>query len=168
MKVGLLANTHDRLPAIRGLLRKLAAEGVSLTLHAGDFVAPWSLRPYAEAGMAVLGVFGHNDGDRDGLMAEAQRHVGVELYESPHVLDLGGRKVVLVHDLRDLSARAREEYGVVVHGTNHQSEVREEQGLLVINPGEACGWLTGTPTCAVLDLDTLTVSFLTLAPGELA
>jgi predicted phosphodiesterase len=35
-----------------------------------------------------------------------------------------------------------------------------------LNPGEACGWLFGVPTAAVLDLETLKVDFLTLDEAE--
>jgi predicted phosphodiesterase len=33
----------------------------------------------------------------------------------------------------------------------------------MINPGEACGWINGAPTAAVLDLDTKHVEFLKLS-----
>ena len=39
---------------------------------------------------------------------------------------------------------------------------------LILNPGEACGWLFGKPTAALLDLDTLKVEFLTLSGREWA
>jgi predicted phosphodiesterase len=32
----------------------------------------------------------------------------------------------------------------------------------VINPGEACGWLTGACTAAILDLDTSEVEIITI------
>jgi uncharacterized protein len=168
MKVGLMANSHDRLPAIDAFVATLASRGISLVLHAGDFVAPWSLGPFRERGMALLGVFGHNDGDPSGLMAFAQQGVGMELYESPHVFDVAGRKLLLVHDLQDLPDRAWDEYEIIVHGTIHTSEVRTEGKVTVICPGEACGWLTGTPTCAILDLETREVEFVTLTGPEWA
>ncbi len=168
MKVGLMANSHDRLPAIRALVAKLQAAGVPLVLHAGDFVAPWALGPIRDADLPLLGVFGHNDGDHRGLQAFAQQGVGIELYESPHVFEVAGTKILLVHDLADLPERAWAEYPVIVHGTVHTAEVRTQGTTLVVCPGEACGWLTGTPTCAVLDLETKQVEFLTLTGPEWA
>ena len=41
MKIGLLADTHDRLPAVVELLRRFEAAGVTLVMHAGDFCAPF-------------------------------------------------------------------------------------------------------------------------------
>jgi predicted phosphodiesterase len=37
-----------------------------------------------------------------------------------------------------------------------------EGGALIVNPGEACGWLTGTPAAAILDLDTKHIEFISL------
>jgi len=37
---------------------------------------------------------------------------------------------------------------------------------LIVNPGEGCGWLYGTPSAAILDLDSLHVEFLTLPGNE--
>jgi predicted phosphodiesterase len=40
--------------------------------------------------------------------------------------------------------------------------VRTRGDALIINPGEACGWLFGTPSAAILDLDTMEVEFIEL------
>jgi putative phosphoesterase len=99
MRVGLMADSHDRLPAIRELVKRLQAGGVGFILHAGDFVSPFSLQPFIDSHMAVGGVFGRNDGDHEGLRAKAAQAMGIELYESPHSVSLGDRRILLVHDL---------------------------------------------------------------------
>ena len=81
---------------------------------------------------------------------------------------MAGHKLLLVHDLQDLPDRAWDEYHIIVHGTIHTSEVRVEGKVTVICPGEACGWLTGTPTCAILDLETRDVEFIRLDGPEWA
>lgn len=163
MKIGLVSDTHDRVPAIAMLVARFVEAGASFVLHSGDYCAPFSLAPFREAGLPLLGVFGRNDGDRDGLRAAAATlPAGGEIFESPHSLELGGRSLLLVHDLGDALARSVEGHEVVVHGCSHRAEVRQRGGTLMINPGEACGWLTGTCTAAVLDLDTLTVERVTL------
>jgi len=80
--------------------------------------------------------------------------MGTELYESPHSFDVGGRRILLVHDLGEVHRRSVESHEFVVHGFTHRAESVERGGALVVNPGEACGWLTGKCTAAVLDLDT--------------
>ena len=166
MRVGLLSDTHDRLPAIAELLKRLAAKGVGLVMHAGDYCSPFALTPFHDANMALLGVFGRNDGDREGLKAFAGKGMGTELYESPHSFDVGGHRILLVHDIGEVHQRSLDAHEFVIHGHTHQQEMKTRGDALILNPGEACGWLTGSPTAAILDLDTKRVEVLKLTEPE--
>jgi putative phosphoesterase len=163
MLVGLMSDTHDRLPAIDGLLRLMMARGVGLVLHAGDFCAPFSLKPFLEHNVPLAGVFGRNDGDPEGIKAVASRGFGIELFQAPHSIEVAGQRVLLVHDLGDISPPSIESHGVVVHGFTHREEMKTRGETLLVNPGEACGWLQGTPSAAILDLQSRQVEFIRLA-----
>ena len=154
MRVGLLADTHDRVPAVAELVRRLQAEGVGMILHAGDYCAPFSLAPMHDAQVALQGIFGRNDGDHEGIRAVASRAVGSELYESPHSFSLDGRRILMVHELGEANERSVEAHDIVIHGCTHRADVSERGSTLLVNPGEACGWLHGVPTAAILDLET--------------
>jgi putative phosphoesterase len=162
MKVGLMADTHDRVPAVAELIQLFQARGVSLVMHAGDYCSPFSLEPFNEANVALLGIFGRNDGDPEGLKATAARGVGMELYESPHSFEVSGQRILIVHDLGEVNRRSIDAHRYVVHGFTHRQEAIERGQTLVVNPGEACGWLTGKCTGAILDLETSEVEFVTL------
>lgn len=163
MLVGLMADSHDRVPAIRELLERMTERGVGMVLHAGDYCSPFSLAPFLEQSVPFAGVFGRNDGDREGLKAFAARGVGIELYESPHSLEVSGRRILLVHDLGEVAERSLESHEIIVHGFTHVHELRELDGrATIVNPGEACGWLYGTPSAAIIDLDTKHVEFISL------
>lgn len=162
MKVGLLADTHDRLPAIAGLLKRMQERGVSLVMHAGDYCSPFSLDPFLEANIALLGIFGRNDGDQEGLKATAAKGVGMELYESPHSFEVSGQRILIVHDLGEVNRRSISSHRFVVHGFTHKQETITRGETLIVNPGEACGWLTGTCTAAILDLEASEVEIVTL------
>ncbi|MFB0523130.1 MAG: metallophosphoesterase family protein, partial [Candidatus Bathyarchaeia archaeon] len=41
MRIGVIADTHDRLPFIDRAVQKLNEEKVGLVLHAGDYIAPF-------------------------------------------------------------------------------------------------------------------------------
>lgn len=166
MRVGVLADTHDRLPAIAEFAERFRAAGIGMVLHAGDYCAAWSLRPIIAANLALAGVFGRNDGDREGLRAEAAKGVGIELYEGPHSVEVNGARVLLVHDIGDVSDRSVAGHAVVIHGFSHQPKLETCGDTLLLNPGEACGWLHGTPTAAILDLATRQAEFLTLDGTE--
>jgi len=164
MLLGLLSDTHDRLPAIDSLVREMMARGVGMVLHAGDFCSPFALRPVLEHNVALAGVFGRNDGDHEGLRAYAASGLGIELFESPHSMEVAGQTILLVHDLADVAARSIEQHSVVVHGFTHREEMKTRGDTLIVNPGEGCGWLYGPPSAAILDLDTRRVEFIQLPP----
>jgi|SRR6185503_7112894 len=163
MRVGLMADTHDRVPAVAEFVRQMAAAGVGMVLHAGDFCSPFCLRPFEESQMTLAGVFGRNDGDREGLLSRAQAGYGAELFESPHSFEMGGRRMLLIHDIGDVAQRSIEQHEIVIHGSTHTQEMKTRGDTLIVNPGEACGWLHGTPSAAILDLDARTVEFLSLS-----
>ena len=163
MRIGILADTHDRVPAVAELLGMFADRGVTLVLHAGDFCAPFVLAPFGDARIPLLGVFGRNDGDHEGLRAYAESlPAGGELFVGPHSVDIDGHTVLLVHDPADVPARSLEAHTVVLYGSTHEAEMSERGRTLLVNPGEGCGWLTGAPSGAVLDLEARRVEFLTL------
>jgi putative phosphoesterase len=166
MRVALMSDSHDRVPAIAELVKQFQAAGVGMVLHAGDFCAPFSLAPFEEAHFAVAGVFGKNDGDPTGLRGRAMAAIGLELFESPHSFEIGGRRILLVHDLADIPDRSIESHEIVVHGHLHRQEMKTRGETLIVNPGESCGWVYGTPTAAILDLDSRHVEFLTLSGPE--
>lgn len=162
MKIGLLADTHDRIPAVSELLQLMLARGVSLVMHAGDYCSPFALNPFNDANIALLGIFGRNDGDQEALKATAARGVGMELYESPHSFDVSGHRILIVHDLGEVNRRSISSHRFVVHGFTHKQETVTREETLIVNPGEACGWLTGVCTGAILDLETSEVEIVTV------
>ena len=105
MRVGLIADTHDRVPAIAELVNQMQAAGVGMVLHAGDYCSPFSLKPIEDAQVSLAGVFGRNDGDTQGLLSRAQAGFGAELFESPHSFEIGGRRILLVHDIGRIPVR---------------------------------------------------------------
>lgn len=160
MLIGVLSDTHDNLGNLRRFLALFRERGVGLVLHAGDFVSPFTAEPFRETGLRVIGVFGNNDGDKL-YLTERYRGVG-ELFVGPHELELAGRKVLLMHEPRALEALvASGRYDLVVYGHTHRAEIREGWPL-VVNPGEAGGWLTGQATCALVDLSALRAELLSL------
>ncbi len=166
MRVGLLSDAHDRVPAIDALLKEMLARDVNFVLHAGDYCAPFSLKPFQDHSVAMAGVFGRNDGDREGIRSFAAQGLGQELFESPHSIKLGDHKVLIVHDIGDVTERSVLAHSIVIHGQTHRQEMKTRGDTLIVNAGEACGWLYGAPSAAILDLDTKQVEFIKLDAAE--
>jgi len=166
MRIGLLADTHDRVDAVAELAKRMVAGGVGYVIHAGDYCAPFSLKPIQDLQLALNGVFGRNDGDHQALRAMAMTGLGSELFESPHSFELMGKNILVVHDLNEASPRSLESHDIVVHGFTHREEMKTRGKTLIVNPGEACGWLHGAPTAAILDLDTRQVEIIKLTDAN--
>ena len=137
-----------------------------MILHAGDYCSPFALRAFEDAQVSLAGVFGKNDGDHQGLLQRAQSAFGAELFGSPHSFEIGGKRILLVHDIGEVQQRSLSAHEIVIHGSTHQQEMKTRGDTLILNPGEGCGWLYGTPSAALLDLDTKHVEFLTLSGPE--
>ena len=61
-----------------------------------------------------------------------------------------------------MSARSIESHDIVIHGSSHLQSQKKISNTLVINPGEACGWIHGKCTAAILDTETGEVENITL------
>jgi putative phosphoesterase len=151
MLVGVIADTHDNMNALKKAIDLFNEREVELVLHAGDYIAPFTAREFSRLTCRLVGVFGNNDGEKFGL-AKNFSSFG-ELHEGMHQLELDGKKIALTHypEIADTLA-ASGAYDVVIYGHTHRADIRGSSPL-VINPGECGGWLEGKSTVVVLDLD---------------
>lgn len=174
--IGILADSHDNLIALRRAVRLFNDAKCSLVIHAGDFVAPFAARELRDLDCPVKGVFGNCDGEKPGLV-NAFQEIG-EVAKAPLVFEHDGLRFLVSHLDAPLESylKGRREFGgkgmpstgkrrqgrgsralfsdqsydVLVFGHTHKAEVRLEGGVVVVNPGEAGGWLHGRSTAALL------------------
>ncbi|MEM3694903.1 MAG: metallophosphoesterase [Candidatus Bathyarchaeia archaeon] len=154
MLVGLIADTHDRLPIIESAVKRFNAEKVELVLHAGDYVAPFVIPKFKDLNAKLIGVFGNNDGDHELLRKRFSEYNNMEIRGAFAIIAVDGLKIALIHGTEDELLKAlinSESLDVVVHGHTHKAEAYRKGKTLVINPGEACGYLTGKSTIALLE-----------------
>lgn len=148
MLIGVMADTHDRLPMIDAALSLFARREVAAIIHAGDSVAPFAVKRLLESDVPLHVVYGNNDGERAGL-----KRLLPQIQDGPLHVELGGCRI-LVHHFVDWCAPpdvARAE--VVITGHTHEVVNRFDAGKFYLNPGECCGWVTGRCTAALLDTD---------------
>jgi putative phosphoesterase len=121
-------------------------------LHAGDYIAPFTAKPYAELDIPLIGVFGNNCAETETLR-KVYSEVGGDLRGYFAEVEADGLKIALLHGHRkqDVDRAFSGEYDVIVRGHTHQPSIGEENGVLVIKPGEVCGYLTGTNSIGFLD-----------------
>jgi len=159
--IGIMADSHDNLNAIRWAVRLFNEAKCSLVVHAGDFIAPFAGREFQSLGCPVKGVFGNCDGEKIGL-AKAIEPFG-SIQESPYIFNSEGLMILVSHLNAPLeSYLAKQKYDLVIFGHTHKPEVRRDRKTLAINPGETGGWLTGKSTVALFDPEKREPTILTL------
>jgi putative phosphoesterase len=159
MRIGIISDTHDDVPMIKEVIRRLNGLEVSLLLHAGDYVSPFTAKPYSELKAKMIGVLGNNCAERERLR-EVYAAVGKEIVGSFAEVEVGGRRIALLHGHDDVLLRsliAHGCYDVVVHGHDHKVKVEKCGSTLVINPGEVCGYISGKSSFGILETDRLEV-----------
>jgi len=120
-RVGLISDTH-------GMLRPEALDtlgGCERIVHAGDIGHADVLEALA-ALAPVAAVRGNNDG-------------GAWAADLPETLRLRIEQIVVhvVHDVATLDRTSAKDARVVISGHSHQPGIREQDGVLYVNPGSA-------------------------------
>ncbi|MBD3215381.1 MAG: YfcE family phosphodiesterase [Candidatus Lokiarchaeota archaeon] len=157
MLIGVIADTHDHMDNISKAVSILNGRGVDALIHCGDYVSPFTYNAFNELNDNIkehfMGVYGNNDGDRVFLKENLGRicdFVGMELVE-----DLDGKKVYATHIASEKTVEALAksgEFDIILIGHTHDPiNKKYENDTLVVNPGEACGYLSKNPTFAIVD-----------------
>jgi putative phosphoesterase len=159
--IGVMSDSHDNVPQIRKAVALFKNAGCELVLHAGDVVAPFAAKELAALGCPVKAVFGNCDGEKQGLEMALEK-IG-EIQDAPLLFAHGGREILLVHYHFSVATYASSgRYDVIIFGHTHKPDIRKEGKILLLNPGEAGGWLTGKSTVALLDSDKLEAEIVAL------
>ncbi|HSQ93897.1 MAG TPA: metallophosphoesterase [Methanoregula sp.] len=154
MLIGVMSDTHDEIARTEKAVSRFNHEDVDHVLHAGDFVSPFMVSRLQDLAAPLTGVFGNNDGDRALLARKSAASPLMKIGGRFARLDLGGMRIALLHGddpglLESLSSCGS--LDLLVYGHTHRPEVRRQGSLLLVNPGEVYGHLTGKSTIALVD-----------------
>jgi len=157
MKIGVISDTHDRLPTFRRAMAMFGRLGVTAILHAGDYVAPFAAKLIAPEVLStpLYCIYGNNDGERRGLKA-----VLPNLVDGPLRVSLGGKTIVMHHFIDWLQEDDYADADVIITGHTHAVINERREGKLFLNPGECCGWVSDRCTVALLDLETMSADIV--------
>ena len=137
MLIGLISDTHIRIPGYRANLSQLwtselpvqvkeAFRGVDLILHIGDVYAI-PILDELETVAPVLACEG--DDDPFDIMNDSR-------VKQKHILNLGGVTIWLAHEIETWSVDGHENPpDVIIFGHTHQAALEKNNGIIRINPG---------------------------------
>jgi hypothetical protein len=158
MFIGIVSDSHDNLPAIRKAVKLFNDRGVEIVLHAVDYISPFAVKEFSNLSCELWGVFGNNDGEKEGVKKAVEDFGTIE--DSPVTLELDGRKIHLTHKpVKDYFADL---FDVAIYGHTHEPRVEKREGSLIINSGECSGWLNGRKTVAIADLERMEAEIVDL------
>jgi putative phosphoesterase len=84
--IGIMSDSHDNLEAIAKAVEFFNQQKVSLVLHAGDIISPFTTKEFKKLQAPLKLVYGNNDGEKKGLeIAFKQMNADIsELNEVEH------------------------------------------------------------------------------------
>src|SRR5512137_55253 len=146
MLIGVMSDTHDDIAQTKKAVATFNQKKVDHVLHAGDIISPFMIDTLKELKAPLTGVFGNNDGDRVLLERKSGLLPSMKITGTFARIDVGGMRIGLVHgNDRELveTLTTSGSLDLLVFGHIHRPEIRKEGALLVVNPGEVYGHLTG-------------------------
>ena len=159
MRIGVVSDTHNNLANVREIVRLFNDAHVDRVVHTGDITRSKTLDVLAGLDAPLYGVYGNNDVERDSLDASAAKH-GFVFRDPPLELAWAGRRIVVVHDPRDLRGLPSGNHDVALHGHTHMARRERHNRTLIFNPGECAGHMKGYNAVGVVDLDALDTCLL--------
>jgi uncharacterized protein len=150
MIIGVLSDSHARLPTVNAALAEFQARNVELVIHCGDIDDAATVTAFSRCPTHF--VFGNCDADRPGIR-KAIAEIGATLHEPFGHLELAGKQIAWLHgDRPDLKRDVEQSghYDYLFYGHTHVAEQHLSGKTLVVNPGAL--HRARPKTCLVLDL----------------
>jgi putative phosphoesterase len=168
MKICIVSDSHDRADALAQAVREAKELGAAAVVHCGDVIGAQTLRPAMALGLPMHVIHGNNLGDQGMLYQISSGSGGLLRYHGADArLELGGRKVFLVHyPDYGYGMACTGNWDLVCCGHSHQAEIRRVPSVKggeswLVNPGTVAG-LAAPPTWALGDLTTMRFEVRTL------
>ncbi len=170
MKLAVISDTHDHKDNILKAVSIMNERNIDALIHCGDYCSPFTKNWFDKLNENIkknfYGVFGNNDGDHVFL----RQNLGqvCNLVENGHELikEFDGKKVYASHMPRSITIEAlanSRSFDIVLSGHTHAIvNKKNNNGVLILNPGELCGYLTGKATFAIIDTEKMETEIIEL------
>ncbi len=155
MKIGIIADSHDNLDKLKKAVEIFNLNHVRLVLHAGDFIAPFTIPFMNVLKCQYLGVFGNNDAEIKILKQKSKGRIK----KSPLLVRKFGKEILLCHDIQKTKLK-KKKVDLVIFGHTHSPSIFQKDKTLFVNPGECCGWLSTKSTIAILETSDMSCHIL--------
>jgi len=148
MKIGIISDTHDDITNTNKSIDIFEENKVEVVIHAGDMISPPVIKEFkrlTENGVKFFGIFGNNDGEKDGLK-NAFEFIGGKLLGDIGKIEIDRLKFCIYHG-QDIKKKQKiidsGKFDVFIYGHSHTRYPKEEEATavnnhtIVLNPGSA-------------------------------
>ena len=148
MKIGIISDTVDDITNTNKAIDIFEENKVEVVIHAGDMISPPVINEFkrlTENGVKFFGIFGNNDGEKDGLK-NAFEFIGGKLLGDIGKIEIDRLKFCIYHG-QDIKKKRKMidsgKFDVFIYGHSHTRYPKEEEAVavnnhtIVLNPGSA-------------------------------
>lgn len=170
MRIAVISDSHDHKDNILKAVSIINKTDVKALIHCGDFISPFVRRWFDELNNDIknnfFGVFGNNDGEKVHLRRVLGEICDIVQNGLELIIELGGKKIFAAHFPKPETLEAlasSKKFDIILSGHTHEIENKKlENGVLVVNPGELCGYLSGRSTFAIIDTEKMEAEIINL------
>ena len=145
MKIGIISDTHDDITNTNKAIDIFEHNKVEVVIHAGDMISPPVINEFkrlTENGVKFFGIFGNNDGEKDGLK-NAFEFIGGKLLGDIGKIEIDRLKFCIYHG-QDIKKKRKlidsGKFDVFICGHTHRKVgklIGKSGTTIVLNPGTA-------------------------------
>ncbi len=172
MKIGVISDSHDNLENLKRVLDDAKQKDVQVICHCGDIVAPFVyfevLKNYTDSFKFYM-VFGNNDGEKAMWTQISKDDPRVDMALGDfRELQIGDKKIFMTHypEIAELAFLSKK-YDAVFYGHTHKYKLEEQDGRVLLNPGEILAKRTGILSYAIYDTKLAKAEIFKLSVPEL-
>lgn len=172
MKFCLVSDSHDNRVYLKSAIVDAQARGAEVVLHAGDIVAPSTLKTVTDLDLPLHVIHGNNTGDLVAMQRLASRATNrLHYYGQDAGIELAGKRLFIVHYPHYARAMATTgEWDIVCHGHDHKACISAVDNILgqktwILDPGSVAG-LDGPATYILGDLNTMQFELINVPVAE--
>ena len=156
MILGVVSDTHNRVFNVEKIIDIFNSNNVDKVIHTGDITQAKTLGRFARLNCPLLGVFGNNDIEEEGLIETAKEN-GFDFQEPPFSLEIEGKKIAIFHEPEEIENFIKKDPSInlIIHGHTHIYRNENIGNVKIINPGECAGIMKGKNAVGLLKLKDL-------------
>ena len=165
--IAVISDSHDHRDNILKAVSIINEKNVEALIHCGDFISPFVKKWFAKLRDSIknqfFGVFGNNDGERLYLKQLLGQLCIFPQNGNEHIIELGGKRIYASHMPKKETIDALANSGmfdIILSGHTHIMVNRKHKDVLILNPGELCGYLTDKPTFTIIDTETMVAEII--------